>query len=229
MGSHAHDGTPENGLPTVVVLRPIGSPLTVGLAGLGIASFIEGGLALGWVPHDETSQVGIVLIAVPFVLQLLACVLCYLARDGASAAVTGVLATTWLALGLVHLQSGSPARDAALGLLMLGAGAAVALSAGTVARANPLAASIFVLAALRFLTDGVYELGAGSAWQHAGGIIGLLVAGAVLYAAPAFELEGQQHSPVLPTLRQNGRARGGRAAAGQLEGVVDEPGVRETA
>jgi hypothetical protein len=90
---------------TQIVLRPIGSPLTVGMSGLAIASLVQTGVELHWTASDQVLQAGLILVAVPFVLQLLACVLSYLARDGATGAAVGVLATTWLAVGLIHIIS----------------------------------------------------------------------------------------------------------------------------
>jgi hypothetical protein len=85
-----------------IVVRPIGSPLTIGMSGLAIASLVQSGLDLQWIALDQTRDVGLILIAVPFVLQIIACVFSYLARDGATGAAIGVLAASWLALGLVH-------------------------------------------------------------------------------------------------------------------------------
>lgn len=214
-------------LPAFAVLRPIGAPLTVGLAGLGIASLVDSSLGLGWVPSDETTQVGIVLLAVPFLLQMLASIFSYLARDGATGAAVGVLSATWLVVGILHVYSGSTARDATLGMLLLGAGAMVAVSAAATGLANPLAGAAFGGAALRFLLDAVYELGGPTAWQHVAAIVGLVVAGIVLYAVPAFELEGQRRRPVLPTLRRGrGRLAVTGTAADQLAGLEHEAGVR---
>lgn len=211
-----------------IVLRPIGAPLTLGLSGLGIASAVQSGLALRWFPAGETTQVGLILIAVPFLLQLLACVFSYLARDGASGAAVGVLCATWLALGLIHLDSGGPGRDGAAGVLLLSAAAALCASGSTVARSNPLGGCVFLLAAVRFALEGVYQCGAGGPWQHASAIVGLVLAGVVLYALVAFELEGQARRPVLPTFR---RGRGRLAVSGemdgQLAGLTNEAGVRQ--
>jgi uncharacterized protein len=213
----------------MVFLRPIGLPLTLSLCGLGIASIVESGLALGWIGHSEAPQVGLVLLAVPFPLQLLACVLSYLARDTATGACVGVLSVTWLGEGLVRLQSASTSPDGALGLLLVAAAAALVVSAIAVGLTNPLAAAVFALAGIRFLLDGIFQLGGGSTWHDAGSIVGLLVAGAVLYSVPAFELESKCGGPLLPTLRR-GRGEISRAAAGfdQLDRLAREPGVRET-
>ena len=215
--------------PARVFLRPIGSPLTVGMSGLAIASLVQSGLDLHWIALDETHQVGLVLITVPFVLQLLACVFSYLARDGATGAAVGVLSVSWLAEGLLHLTSVPGSRSGALGLMLLCVGAMLVLSAIALAAAKPLPAAVFAAAALRFLVTGVYELGASSSWQHAGGLIGLVVCGAAGYCVLAFELEGQHHRAVLPTFR---RGRGRLAVQGdpreRVDGVTDEAGVRQT-
>jgi succinate-acetate transporter protein len=212
-----------------IFLRPIGSPLTVGMSGLAIASLVQSGLDLHWLALDQTHDVGLILLSVPFVLQLVACVFSYLARDGAAAAAVGALSVSWLAEGLIHVTSVPGSRSGALGLMLLGAGTVVFLSSLAVGASKPLVGFVFTLAAVRFMVSGVYYLGASSFWQNAGGIIGLGVVGGAAYCVLAFELEGQLHRAILPTFRRN---RGAAAVAGDpaaaIEGVVTEPGVRQT-
>jgi succinate-acetate transporter protein len=211
--------------PPRIFLRPIGSPLTIGMSGLAIASLVESGLALGWVPSGEAVQAGLILIAVPFVLQLLASIFSYLARDGAAGAATGVLATTWLALGLSHVTAGTSQTIAVIGLLLVAAAGVLALSAIAIGVGKPLPAAVFMLAALRFALVGVYELSGTVFWQDIAGVVGLVVCAGAAYCVVAFELEGQQRHTVLPTLR---RGRAELAIPGQMNGVAREPGVRQT-
>jgi uncharacterized protein len=219
----------DNTLPARVFLRPIGVPLPLGMGGLAIASFVDSGLELHWIKQSQALQVGLILVAVPFTLQLLACVFSYLARDGAAGATLGVLATSWLALGLIHIASPKSQASGALGLLLLIAGACVAASAVSVAVAKPLPALVFLAAAIRFELSGIYQLSAASAWGHAAGILGLVVAGLAAYCLLAFELEGLNRAPVLPTLR---RGRGAAAiedgSQAQIDQVAHEAGVRQT-
>lgn len=205
----------DDALPTTVFLRPIGSPLTVGLSGLAIASLVQSGLDLGWISKLDTRQVGVVLLAVPFILQLVACVFSYLARDGAAGAAVGVLSTTWLAIGLIHITSAPGLTSGALGLLLLSAGGVLVLSATAVAVAKPLVGLVFALAAVRFALSGIYELTANGSWEDVAGVVGLVVCGLAAYSVLAFELEGQQRRPVLPTFRRTG-------------GAFHEAGVRQT-
>jgi succinate-acetate transporter protein len=212
-----------------IYLRPIGSPLTIGMSGLAIASLVESGLALKWVPSSEAVQAGLILVAVPFVLQLLASIFSYLARDGAAGAATGVLATSWLVLGLSHLTAGTGRPIAVIGLLLVAAGGVLALSAVAIGIGKPLPAAVFMLAALRFGLAGVYELSGTMFWQDIAGVVGLVVCAGAGYCVLAFELEGQQRQTVLPTLRR-GRAElamSGEAGA-QVDGVAHEAGVRQT-
>ena len=51
-----------------VFLRPIGSPLTLASA-LAIASLVQSGLDLHWVAKSQSLEVGLILLAVPFVMQ----------------------------------------------------------------------------------------------------------------------------------------------------------------
>jgi hypothetical protein len=61
------------------------------------------------------------------------------------------------------------------------------------------------------------------------GIVGLAIVAVAGYCVLAFELEGQQRRPVLPTFR---RGRGRAAVIGSAEAAVDDvlhdAGVRQT-
>jgi succinate-acetate transporter protein len=212
-----------------VFLRPVGSPLTIGMAGLAIASLVDSGLNLRWISVTQTHDVGLILLSVPFALQLIACIFSYLARDGATGAAVGALSSTWFATGLIEATSVPGSRSGALGLLLLVAGAMVIVSALVVSIPKPLPGSVFGLAGIRFVVTGIYLLGASAAWRHAGGIIGLVVVGGAAYCVAAFELEGEQHRPVLPTLRRGrGRAAVSAGPRPSVNDVIDEPGVRQT-
>jgi uncharacterized membrane protein len=215
--------------PTRIFLRPVGSPLTIAMSGLAVASLVDSGLSLRWLSLSQTHDAGLILLSVPFALQLIACVFAYLSRDGATGAAAGVLSLTWFCIGLIDATSTPGSRSGALGLLLLAAGGVLVLSAAAVMIPKPLPGSIFGLAAIRFIVTGIYLLGASDAWRHAAGIIGLVVVGGAAYAVLAFELEGEQRRPVLPTFR---RGRGRLAVVGEppahVNGVVGDAGVRQS-
>lgn len=218
-----------NGPPRQIFLRPIGSPLALGMSGLVIASLVESGLDLHWLAANQTAEVGLILVAVPFLLQGLASVLSFLARDGASGAAVGVLATSWLAIGLVHITSPGGQRPGALGLMLLASSATLVFSSLVIDNAKPLLGGVFAMASIRFVMAGIYELGAPSAWRDASGIAGLAVVCGAWYCVLAFELEAQEHRTVLPTFRRGrGRAALTGAADVAMDDVVHEPGVRQT-
>lgn len=228
-GSASGVSQANEAIPPRIFLRPLGTPLTIGMAGLAIASFVDAGYELRWVVTSQAAQVGLVLVSVPFVLQLIACLFSYLARDGAAGTALGVIACSWLALGLIHIL-GTPGHvSGALGLLLLSAGGVLALSAAAVGRGKPLPALVFLLTALRFVLAGIHELSAVGTWRHAAGILGLVISGLAAYCMLAFELEGQTRAPLLPTFR---RGRGAAAVhegpAAQLDQIVNEPGVRQS-
>jgi hypothetical protein len=220
----------ENGAPaTRVFLRPVGSPLTIGMSGLAIASLVDSGLDLRWLSLNQTHDVGLILLSVPFALQLIACIFSYLSRDGATGAAIGVLSMTWFATGLISATSTPGSRSGALGLLLLVAGGVLILSAMAVMIPKPLPGSVFGLSGIRFAVTGIYMLGATSAWRDASGIIGVVIAGAAAYCVLAFDLEGAEQRPILPTFR---RGRGRLAILGEpaakVDGVTADAGVRQT-
>jgi hypothetical protein len=212
-----------------IVLRPVGSPLTVGMAGLAVASLVETGVDLHWTPDSQVAQAGAILIAVPSVMQLLACVFSYLARDGATGAATGALSMTWVGIGLIHVIAAPGSVSVPLGLLLVGVGGVVCLTAAAIVTEKSLAAIVFAGAGLRFVIAGVYQLSDLSAFEHASGIVGLGTCGLAAYAVLAFELEGQRQRPVLPTLRRGAAARAIDLPSIDPERIARETGVRDSA
>jgi uncharacterized protein len=198
------------------------------MAGLGVGSLVQSGFDLHWVAKSQALEVGLILLAVPFFLQLIASVLAYLARDGAGGAVIGVLATSWLAIALVHIAAGGH-RSGALGLMLLASAGMIGFSTLVVSTTKPLPAAVFFLAATRFALGGIYQLGAGTGWRDAAGIVGVVVLAGAAYCALAFELEGQRSRPFLPTFRAG---RGRAAVLGNTEAAIDDvvhsAGVRQT-
>jgi uncharacterized protein len=217
----------SNQIAARIVLRPVGIPLPLGISGLAIASFVNSGLELHWIKASQTLEVGVILAAVPFTLQLVASVFSYLARDAAVGATLGVLAATWLALGLLHVVSPATQASGATGLLLLVAGGLVALSALAVGVVKPLPAVVFLAAALRFELAGIYQLSASKSWEDASGILGLVITGLAAYCTLAFELERLSRAPRLPTFRLSGDDVAVNDGAGlSLDQIEREPGVR---
>lgn len=213
---------------TRVFLRPIGSPLTLAMAGLAIASFVESGLDLGWISTGQTAYVGLIMLAVPFVLQIIACIFCYLARDASAATSVGILATGWLAFGLIQIVAPPSHPTGGLGLLLLAVAGLLVCSSLAVGLAKPLPAAVFLLAAVRFVLAGIYHLNSNGSVQDAAGVVGLVVTGLAAYCALAFELEGQMRQPVLPTFRRgSGETAISGGLAEQVAEVANEAGVRQ--
>jgi succinate-acetate transporter protein len=213
---------------TRITVRPIGSPTGLGLFGLAAATLVVSGLQLGWVEQAEGKNVGVILIAFPFLAQLLASVWSTLARDGVASTAMGVLALTWLATGLVLFMSKPGQTSDALGLFLLFAAVAMILT-GLVASMSKLALGlIFVTAGLRFLLGGIHQLSAHEGWENAAGIVGLALCALAIYGAFAAELEDAQGKTVLPIgRRMKGRLALDGSLDEQMKQAPNEPGVRQ--
>jgi hypothetical protein len=221
----------ERGYPEAaarVVLRPIASPLTLAFLALAVGTFILAGLQLSWIPAAQSADIGLGLIVFVFPLQAVSSVFGFLARDSIAGTGTGLLSGTWLAIGVVTFTSGPGQTSGALGLLLIGAAAALLVPA-TVGAASKLLASLVITGvALRFFLTGAYELSSASAWKYAAAVEGLLLAVLALYAGLAFELEDNRRRTVLPTLRRGaGRKAIAGTLAGELDGLHKEAGVRK--
>jgi hypothetical protein len=86
------------------------------------------------------------------------------------------------------------------------------------------------VAAVRFALTGVYQLGAGPAWQTATGVLGVVLLATALYGSLALALEDSRHGAVLPVQRKttSAEAMSGDLAL-QLRNLPTEAGVRQEA
>ena len=212
---------------TRIVVRPIGSPIGLGLFGLAAGTLVVAGLQLGWVDATEGSKVGLILIAFPFVAQVLASIWSTLARDGIAATAMGVLALTWLSTGLVLATSEPGQTSDALGMLLLASAVAMGLTGLVAATTKVVIGAVFLTASLRFLLGGVHQLSGNEVWENAAGLVGLVLFALAVYAAFAAELEDARGETVLPLGR---RLEGRLALTGSLDEQVkqapNKPGVR---
>jgi succinate-acetate transporter protein len=221
------DGSETSPPPVRVGLRPIANPLPLGFLALCGATFVVAGLNLGWVPPDQGRQVGLVLNAFVAPLQLVASVLGFLGRDVVAGTGMGVLTGTWLSTGLVLLTSAPGATSDALGLLLLVAATAMAVTASGAVGAKVVPALVLLTTSARFATTGLYELTASDGWKVAAGWVGVVLAFLAGYAALALVIEDAHHRTVLPLGRRGpGAAALHGGAPDQLQGIWHEAGVR---
>jgi uncharacterized protein len=198
-----------------VILRPIANPLPLGFLALAGATLLVSGLQLGWLQSSQGKDVALVLIAFVFPLQLITSLFGYLGRDVVAGTGMGVLAGTWLSVGLITLTSAPGSTSDALGLFLLLAGVAMLVPAVAAASGKLVATAVLGTTALRFACTGLYELTASKTWEDIAGVVGLALCAVAVYAALAIALEEARRETVFPT---------GRRGTG--DDVAHEPGVR---
>ena len=101
--------------PERIFLRPIGNALPLGFLALAGATLLVSGLQLAWLDPSQGKDVALVLVAFVFPLQLTTSVFGYLGRDFVAGTGMGILAGTWLSVGLITLTSAPGATSDALG------------------------------------------------------------------------------------------------------------------
>lgn len=211
----------------VVSLRPVGSPMALGLFGLAAATLTVSGLQLGWVQTSEGRHVAVVLVSFSTLAQLLASVVAFVGRDPTVATAMAVLSLTWLSVGVVMLTSLPGTRSPALGLFLLLSGLAVALSGVAAALTKVSMAVVLLTAGVRLGLTGWYHL-EGAAWaKTSAGFIGVVLCALAVYVAWASELEEAAGRTLLPLGR---RGKGQEAMLGTLadqsKDIAVEAGVR---
>jgi uncharacterized protein len=211
-----------------IVLRPIGNPLPLGFLALAGATLVVSGLQLEWLKPADGKDVALILIAFVFPLQLLVAVFGYLGRDVVAGTGMGLLAGTWLSVGLVKLTSAPGSTSDALGLFLLVAAIAMLIPAAAAGSGKLIPLGVLATTALRFAATGLYELTASPTWQDIAGITGLVLCALALYAALAMALEDVRRETSLPVLRRGlGRTSLEGSLDDQLARIEREAGVRE--
>jgi uncharacterized protein len=213
---------------TRIVLRPVGSGLPLGFFAFAIGMLLLAGAAIGWIPSDEQRDVGTVLIAFVFPLELIATIFAFLARDTLGATTLGLFATSWLTFGWIDRSAPAGSTSIAVGVYLFGFAAAALLLATLSTLGKPLFSGLLVAAAARMVLAGLHEgRGAHELYRVSGGVaLGLSVL--ALYGGVALGLEDARQRQVLPLFR-----RGGAVAAfhggyeQQLERLEAEAGVRQ--
>jgi uncharacterized protein len=210
-----------------VVVRPVGNPLPLGFLALMVATVAVAMLQLHVVEPDQGRVVAAGILGLTVPLQLVACVLGFLARDPVAGTGMGVLAGTWAAVGWAVLLSPPGATSSALGVLLLCS--AVAMCVPTAAATSKVAAmAVMGLSAVRFAVTGVGQLTGSSTWLTVAGWVGVALGIVAAYAALSFELEDVRHSTVLPVGRRAaGEDTMTASAQDELASVPHEAGVRK--
>jgi succinate-acetate transporter protein len=224
----ARYGTNSEGVATRIFLRPIASPMALGFLALSGATLVLSGTQLGWFPPQETKYVAFALMAFAAPLQLLSSIFGFLARDPVAATGMGILAASWLTVGLVKLNSAPAATSVVLGVFLVFAGAALLVPAICAAFGKLVPAIVLLTVAVRFFLTGLYQLSTNPGLQYAAGIVGLVLLAVAFYAALALAIEDLRRETVLPVLRVGtGRTPLEGGAGDQIEGIEHEAGVRE--
>jgi uncharacterized protein len=210
-----------------ISLRPVGSPLPLGMLALAVATLTLAGLQLSWIPVGQQHEAGLVILTFAVPLQALSCIYGFLARDSAAGTGMALQAGGWFSIGMATL-SGPPGKTSpALGLLLVGAATVLLVPAVTASMSKMLAGFAMLLTSVRFYLTGAYQLSSDTYWKEAAGIAGLVLAVVAFYAGLAFELEDSRRATLLPTFR---RGAGRRALRGNLadevDGIQHEAGVR---
>jgi succinate-acetate transporter protein len=211
-----------------IVLRPIANPLPLGFLALAVGTTMLAALQLGWIVPSEARAVGLILVAFVVPLQLAASGFGFLARDVVAGTGMGILAGTWLSVGVVIVDRGAAKPSGAVGLLLISAAIALAMPGVVALQGKVVPACVLLLSAVRFAVTGIYELTSSTAWKEAAGVVGIVLAVLALYTALAMALEDAARATVLPLLRRGtGRRSMGGNFAEQLEHIERHAGVRE--
>src|SRR5579875_523037 len=88
-----------------ISLRPIATPLPIGMLALAVGSLVLCGIQLKWIPIEQTQTVALCLLGFVVPLQFIGFIFGLLSRDEGAASAMGLLFAAWLASGVSMLAS----------------------------------------------------------------------------------------------------------------------------
>lgn len=221
---------------TRVFLQPIAAPSILGLFGFAVATFVLSAYLVGWYGGPATP-----LVIFPFfalwggLLQIIASIWAFRARDGLACGFHGLWGAWWLAYGFLEFMIAlklipAPARNAivpALAYIDFAIGAVTILLTIAALTTNLAMATTGAALGAGAVLMGVFYLVGGYFWIHGGGYVLMLSAFLATYTAFAMVLEATAGRVILPTgaLRKGANVPGGHAHF-PIQFTLGEPGVK---
>lgn len=211
---------------TRVMVRPLASPLPLGLYAFAIGSVVAATEQLGAFAPEAARTVNFLLAMFVAVPQLIAAVIAFLSREAVVATLLGLVAMTW-PTNLVIALLVTDATSAPRGVLFLAVAAVLTLMGTPALQGKPLVGILVMVAAVRYAASGLYDITGAGGWETASAIAGFGIAAFAGYLGLALALEDTRHRTVLPTGRRGEAATAFNGdLATQVASVPNEAGVR---
>jgi uncharacterized protein len=199
-----------------IFLRPLGTPLALGLTAILLGTTMLSGLQFGWLDGAADQRtVAYVGLAAAFPLELLAATLCFLARDALAGTGLAAFSSVWAVSGLTLLTGPTGGTSDALGMFLLVCAAVLALLLLSAGGGRLMVGVAIACGFVRLTLTGLYEVLGSSGLELAAAIAGLVLAAACAYGIVALLSEDLPRRSLLPV------GRSGRAAS-SLGGSLDD-------
>jgi uncharacterized protein len=210
-----------------IVVRPIATPLPLGLYSFGIGMLMLAAQSAGWVPIDQGKDIGLIIASFVFPLESAAAIFAFLARDSLAATVLGLFSTSWLTIGLTLILGPPGSTSASLGFYLIAFAAAVGTLGFLSLTGKPLLSLILALSTARAILGAIYEFSGTTGIERAAGYVAAAIAAAAWYVGTAMVLEDVRQESLLPTFRRGTSRTAIEGEFGdQLSGSGAEAGVR---
>jgi succinate-acetate transporter protein len=210
-----------------VVVHPYATALPLGCFAFGIGNALLAAFTAHWIPPSDAKTVAIMMLAFVAPLELIPCLMAFLARDTGTVTAMGIFAGGWVVQGLELLMAGPASLSPTIGLFLNLLALCLALLAVATFSGKPLIGSLFCVAALRSSGAGFLQFGVTGPLAIMTAILGLAVAAMAFYSGIGFLLEDVEQKPMAMMFR-SGKAKEALNASlhDQLENVAREAGVR---
>lgn len=221
-------GSPSADVPVQIVLRPYASAVPLAAVAFGVGNILASAFLFHWIPANETTTLGILLIAFVAPLELVPSILAFLSRDTGTATAFAIFGSSWLVLGLQLLVFHRVEPNITYSIFMLSLVIVLGILASVTFSGKPVIGVLILVAIVRDIAAALFDSGISSRAGTITAICGLVVALIAFYCAYAF-LEEDIKQRLSPLTLRSGEAR--RAMEGNLadqtEAITREAGVRK--
>ena len=211
-----------------IVVRPYASSLPLGAFAFGIGNTLLAAFALHWIPVAEKNSLAIMLLAFVAPLELIPCVLAFLARDSGGATAMGIFATGWAVQGIQLVTADPSTPSVSTGIFLMLLAVCLAILAVVTVSGKPIVGALLIVAILRSVAAGVGQFGVHGALDQTTAVLDGLVGLLAFYCGFAYLLEDVKGRLLPWTGRRNAARQAMDGTFGeQIDHIEHEAGVRQ--
>ena len=211
-----------------IVVRPYASSLPLGAFAFGIGNTLLAAFAMHWIPMSEKNTLAVILLAFVAPLELIPCVLAFLARDSGGATAMGIFAAGWTVQGIqLILTANASQPSVCTGVFLFLLALCLAVLAFVTISGKPVVGVLLVVAILRSIGAALGQFGIHGSLDIVTAVLDAVVGLLAFYCGFAYLVEDAKGKLIPWTVRRDDAKVALDGTFGdQMKHIEHEAGVR---